>query len=356
MTDHSYNRAKPHEVPAADLHEQLAIEPYQGEALSRLRLWLEPEQRRRDAVRAARDHDLETLWALTQAHRTLHGGSGGVQSSPHTLRTYRNGLRLWLHFSAGRALSLLHPRADDGSLFVRELEAGRLHLERPRKRPQLAAAPPRQRPLAPSSVNVYLAGARALYRALRWAEASDADPFLDVKVRPDQVARWDKRQPYPPAALDALLALDDPRHRLTVLLGAHAGLRASEIVGLRRTDIDLAAGRLRIVGKGQKTRVVNLSASLKRALTEWLIQHPSADKVIGGTPEAARLRLRRACLRVGVPFLSLHALRHSAGTRLVKSGRTLQDVARHLGHASVATAEIYAKWADESLKNELDNW
>ncbi len=329
----------------------LALVAYQGE-LSGARAWLEPEQRRREAVRAARDRDLPTLWSLTEAHHTLHSGQG----SRHTLRTYRNGLRLWLLFTGRRATSVLRPKADEGSLFVRELEAGHLKLERVRKHPPSSAVAKPLRRLSPSSVNVYLAGVRALYRALRWADATDADPFLDVKVGADKVARWDKRSPYPQAAVELLLSAGDLRHRVTVLLGAHAGLRASEIVKLNRADVDLAAGRLRVLGKGNKTRVVNLSSSLKRALAEVLAQPSEMPFVIGGTPEAARLRLRDVCLRVDVPFLSLHALRHSAGTRLVKSGRSLQDVARHLGHASVATAEIYAKWADESLQNELDSW
>ena len=329
------------------------MQPYQG-PLSFARLWLEPEQRRREAVRAARDRDLETLWSLVQAHHSLHTSVG----SRHTLRTYRNGLRRWLAFTERHAVGLLRPKPDEGALFVRELEAGQVPLERSNRKAGSAsvARPAVSRPLSASSVNVYLAGARALYRALRWADATDADPFLDVRVGADKVARWDKRSPYPQAAVEALLTTGDARHRVTVLLGAHAGLRASEIVGLKREDVDLVAGRLKVIGKGNKLRVVNLSASLKRALSELLAGQPGQALIIGGTPEAARLRLRAICLQIGVPFLSLHALRHSAGTRLVKSGRSLQDVARHLGHASVATAEIYAKWADESLKQELDNW
>ncbi|WP_293913769.1 site-specific integrase [Deinococcus sp.] len=358
----------------------LTLARYEGGSLERARAWMDEGERRRLAVLAARDRDLETLWSLTEAHLTLHSGAAG---SRHTLRTYRNGLRLWLLFTGRAAVSLLRPRADEGSLFVRELEAGKLHLKRASKnKPQAADSAQAGRPLSASSVNAYLAGARSLYRALRWAGATSVDPFLDVRPRADKVARWDKRQPYPQAAIEALLKVGDARHRVTVLLGAHAGLRASEIVRLRRSDVDVAAGRLRVVGKGDKVRVVNLSASLRRELAALLVGPlsvgplpgspllvgpppgsplpdsplPGAELVIGGTPESARLRLRRACLHVGVPFLSLHALRHSAGTRLVRSGRTLQDVARHLGHASVATAEIYAKWADESLQNELDNW
>ncbi|MFC3832887.1 tyrosine-type recombinase/integrase [Deinococcus rufus] len=60
--------------------------------------------------------------------------------------------------------------------------------------------------------------------------------------------------------------------------------------------------------------------------------------VIGRTPEAARNRLRTLCIRVGVPYRGLHALRHTAGTRLVRAGFQLQDVAKHLGHSDVQTA------------------
>ncbi|WP_425514242.1 tyrosine-type recombinase/integrase [Deinococcus aestuarii] len=54
--------------------------------------------------------------------------------------------------------------------------------------------------------------------------------------------------------------------------------------------------------------------------------------MIGRTPEAARGRLRTLCKREGIPYLGLHALRHTAGTRLVRAGFPLQDVAEHLGH------------------------
>ena len=327
------------------------LERYQGEALSRARQWLDPEYRRRSAVQAARDRDAEALWSLTEAHHTLRGGALG---SRHTLRIYRNGLKLWLLFAGQNAVGLLSPRPDEGSMFVRELEAGMLKLSRKRHVAPSEHKP--ARPLAPASVGAYLAGARALYRALRWAGATQADPFLDVKVVADKVAKWDKRQPYPQSAIMALLSVGDARHRVTVLLGAHAGLRASEMVGLRCADIDLDAGRMKVIGKGRKLRTINISASLRREIAALMAQQPGAALLIGGTPEAARLRLRRACLQAGVPFLSLHALRHSAGTRLVQSGRSLQDVARHLGHASVATAEVYAKWADESLQHELDKW
>ncbi len=328
----------------------MTLDVYREDRLSRARLWMDPDTRRREAMRAARDHHLDDLWSLTEAHHTLHGGGTG---SRHTLRTYRNGVRLWLQYAGRQAISVLHPSADHGTLFTRELEAGTLRLERRTSKGTPASTG--GAPLAHASVVAYLAGARTLYRALRWAGATTADPFLDVKPAPDRTAKWDKRQPYPQDAVEALLAVGDARHHALVLLGAHAGLRATEIVRLRWQDINLVSGTAHVTGKGGKVRRVNLSRSLKEAL-EALRASAVGEWVIGGSPEAARLRLRRACLEAGVPYLALHPLRHTAGTRLVRAGRTLQDVARHLGHASVATAEIYGKWADEALKRELDEW
>lgn len=58
-------------------------------------------------------------------------------------------------------------------------------------------------------------------------------------------------------------------------------------------------------------------------------------------------------VRVDVPYRGLHALRHTAGTRLVRAGFQLQDVAEHLGHSDVQTACTYGKWADTRLREHL---
>ena len=105
-------------------------------------------------------------------------------------------------------------------------------------------------------------------------------------------------------------------------------------------------------GKGGKTRRVLLSSSLIADLRELGPQQEGVA-VIGRTPEAARGRLRTLCQREGIPYLGLHALRHTAGTRLVRAGFQLQDVAEHLGHSDVQTARTYGKWADDRLKEHM---
>lgn len=77
---------------------------------------------------------------------------------------------------------------------------------------------------------------------------------------------------------------------------------------------------------------------------------------MGGSYPAAVERLRRLCARAEVPYRGHHALRHYAGTRLVREGATLDDGARHLGHSALETARVYAKWSDEGLRRRLAGW
>lgn len=117
--------------------------------------------------------------------------------------------------------------------------------------------------------------------------------------------------------------------------------------------MDLDASALMVThGKGGKTRRVLLSASV---IADLRALGPKKDDaaVIGRTPEAARGRLRTLCKREGVPYLGLHTLRHTAGTRLVRAGFQLQDVAEHFGHSDVQTARTYGKWADDRLREHL---
>ncbi len=57
-----------------------------------------------------------------------------------------------------------------------------------------------------------------------------------------------------------------------------------------------------------------------------------------------------------MPNKGVHALRHYAGTRLMQQTKSLEDVARHLGHSSIETTRVYAKWSDEKLRDVLNDW
>jgi integrase/recombinase XerC len=312
----------------------LALDVLRTTTFDRAKAWsdLNPEERRRRAVLAVRDQDADTLWALTEAYLTLHGSSG-TAISPRTLKAYRWAVNRYLTYAGAQAVNLLRASSSDGVRFVRTVEA---------------------EGLSASSTRVQLAGVRLFYAALRWADATQAAPFNDVKPVREKTAAWDKRSPYTHDEVQALLEHADERMQALILLCAHGGLRISEALAVRRADINLDGRELTVRhGKGGKQRRVVIGETLIRALS-CLTEQPGS--LIGGSYPAAVERLRRLCLRAGVAYRGYHALRHYAGTRLTREGASLDDVARHLGHAVLETARIYAKWSDDSLRKRIGHW
>jgi integrase/recombinase XerC len=262
--------------------------------------------------------------------------------SAHTLRAYRTGLEVTLEQLEGE--NILHPHRHWAHRYTRALETA------PNGRPGRGAST-----LKPATVRSRVAAARALYAALRWAGATDADPFADVRPAPDREAPEDKRQPYPPESVDRLLAHASPRERAVVLLGAHAGLRVSDIAALRAVNVNLGARRLQVArGKGGKARGVDLSIRLCAALEAL---EPAPDgRVIALSAQGIRAALRRLCLEAGVAYQGVHSLRHTAGTRIYRATRDLKATARHLGHARVETSAVYAKYGDDEVREIVAEW
>jgi len=310
---------------------------YTGTALARATVWatLPDEERRRRATDAAHRHDATLLWELTEARLTLNGGAG-INISPRTLATYRSAITR-LVMQDGREWDLLKPKRDAAALWIGEMEA---------------------HGLKPATVRVYLAAARALYVALRWAGATVADPFTDSKPGRDPVAREEKRQPYTDDQAAQLLRVAFTYHeRLLVLLCGHAGLRASEAVALKWSDIDLDRGRLVVVaGKGRKTRTIPLSGTLRRELA-LEHAHPYGDWVLPYRDRrSAWYHIKEMAQRAEVPALGVHALRHTAGTRMMRQTGSLEITARLLGHSQIETTRIYAKFADDTLDEAVSGW
>jgi integrase/recombinase XerC len=142
-----------------------------------------------------------------------------------------------------------------------------------------------------------------------------------------------------------------------------SGIRVSELVGLDLSDIDRTRNTLRVIGKGNKERIVPIGLPALRAIDEWL-------KVRGGITskdsEAALFlgtRGNRIDQRVvrevvydatqalgGSKKLGPHALRHSAATHLLEGGADLRTVQEILGHSSLSTTQIYTHVTQERIK------
>ena len=152
----------------------------------------------------------------------------------------------------------------------------------------------------------------------------------------------------------------DARDLAIVELLYGSGLRVSELCGLRYEDMDLARGEVRVWGKGSKQRLVPLSDPAMAALRAWLDVHRSAF-VTPDTPAAAiflnqRGRamtprdVRRVIDRRSVVPTHPHALRHTFATHLLDGGADLRAVQELLGHADIATTQIYTHVSRERLR------
>ena len=310
------------------------IQRYAGTHKARAEAWAAHSDAdlKRRAVVAAHERAAAELWSLTEAYLTLHGASGATVS-PHTRRSYRRGVEDLV--AAWARENLLRPSRDAAHVFVRDLEA---------------------QGLTPGTVRVKLASARLLYKALRWAGATEAVPFEDVRAARDHTAPEDKRRPYTHEALERLLQAAGPVDRVMVLLGAHSGLRVAEMVALEWRDVDLAERTMTVRrGKGGKRRAVTLGPTVLQALNDLRAVSLGAKVLPFATTNRARQRLEALCNRAGVRYLGVHALRHYSGTRLAGE-RELRDVARHLGHSSIETTAVYAKWRREALQSSVGTW
>ncbi len=140
-----------------------------------------------------------------------------------------------------------------------------------------------------------------------------------------------------------------------------AGLRVSELVQLRTSQVNLNRGLLRISGKGNKERLVPLGEAAVEALEAYLAQRApdkaAADMVFlsargqGMTRQAFWYRIKKYARRCGIyPLPSPHQLRHSFATHLLNHGADLRVVQMLLGHSDLSTTQVYTQVAKSALK------
>lgn len=146
-----------------------------------------------------------------------------------------------------------------------------------------------------------------------------------------------------------------------------SGLRISELADLERPDVNLRQGVLRVSGKGGKERLVPLGDSASRCLSRWMAgpreqwaaagsEHVFLSRRGQGlTRQALWQRIRKYALELGFGArLTPHKLRHSFATHMLDHGADLRVVQMLLGHADLATTQIYTHVAQARLKELHD--
>lgn len=141
-----------------------------------------------------------------------------------------------------------------------------------------------------------------------------------------------------------------------------SGLRVSELCGMDARDIDWDRGLVRVLGKGAKERTVPIGGPASSALQGWLaaragIADPREDALFVGArgsridPRVVRRVVHAALDAVpDAPDFGPHGLRHAMATHLLEGGADLRSVQEMLGHASLATTQIYTHVTNERLK------
>lgn len=271
------------------------------------------------------------------------------QVSSNTVAAYRDTLRLMLVFASER-----HGK-EPGKLDIDDLDAPLIgafldHLEHERKN-------------GVRTRNARLAAIRSLFRyaALRHPEhAATIERVLAIPPK-----RFERRLVtyLTEAEIDALLAAPDRttwigrRDTALFALAVQTGLRASELIGLKCSDVHLGSGaHVSCNGKGRKQRITPLTSGTVAVLRAWMTERaglhvdPLFPTRIGRALSRDALERRLAgyvedatavCPSLARKRVSMHVLRHSAAMRLLRAGVDTSVIALWLGHEQIETTQIY---------------
>ena len=221
-----------------------------------------------------------------------------------------------------------------------------------------------RRGLSPKSLQRRLSACRSFYRWLLRHGRIAASPAAALRApkaprRLPQVLDVDEASRLVEVPTDVPLGLRD---RALLELFYSSGLRLSELCAVRWRDLDLAEGLVSVIGKGRKQRSVPVGSHARVALAAWRAERPAdADApVFPGrngpiTPRAVQLRLRQLAQRQGLfKRVHPHLLRHSFASHVLESSGDLRGVQELLGHADIATTQIYTHLDFQHLAKVYD--
>jgi integrase/recombinase XerD len=272
--------------------------------------------------------------------------------SRNTLEAYRSDLLQFGAHLRRTGTDALQARHSDLSDFVADLAAG--GEDRPA--------------VAPATLQRKVACLRSFYRHLRRQDLIADDPTVHLRA-PKQNRRLPQVLSRDEVAklMEAPRGTEPPalRDRALLELMYACGLRASEAIALETGDVDLDTGVLRARGKGSKERLVPIGSAASRALVLYLgrgrprlvgdrlearlfVNHRGAGLTRQGLYKIVQRHARAAGLE---GKMSPHTLRHTFATHLLAGGCDLRSLQEMLGHADIATTQVYTHLSAERLKD-----
>ncbi|MDV3469787.1 tyrosine recombinase XerC [Stenotrophomonas sp. C3(2023)] len=263
--------------------------------------------------------------------------------SAHTLDAYRRDLEALQHWAQAQQSGV---DALDGEALRRFI------------------ADEHRRGLSASSLQRRLSACRGYYRWQLRHHRIEVDPTLGLKA-----PRAPRRLPQVLDADEAVQLVELPtegelgrRDRALLELFYSSGLRLSELCGLVWRDLDFAAGLVTVLGKGNRQRRVPIGGPARRALQEWRAESggTAAAPVFPGrngpiSQRAVQVRIKQLAQRQGLfKHVHPHMLRHSFASHILESSGDLRGVQELLGHADIATTQIYTHLDFQHLAKVYD--
>jgi integrase/recombinase XerD len=272
--------------------------------------------------------------------------------SRNTLEAYRSDLEQYGEYLRTRGLDPLTLSAAELRGFVSSLAEG----------------DERRRPVAPATLQRKIACLRSFYRHLRREQLIEHDPASELRA-----PRARARLPKVLSRDEVARLLSRPRGTAPTVLRDRAlletmyacGLRASEATGLELSDLDLEAGIVRARGKGSKERLVPIGSKAVESLRAYLER--GRPRLVGIREErrvfvnhrgTALSRqglykiVQRHAAAAGLDRrMSPHTLRHTFATHLLAGGCDLRSLQEMLGHADIATTQIYTHLSADRLRD-----
>ncbi len=269
--------------------------------------------------------------------------------SPNTLEAYKHDLDLLLQFLASQEVGVLDVKLEHLQQFAADLH---------------------DQGLSAKSQARVLSGVRSFYRFLEIDGVLEVDPtellesphlpqHLPTYLTTEEVDRLE-------ASVD-LSQAEGHRNRAIIEVLFSCGLRVSELTNLKLSNLYINERFIRVLGKGNKERLVPISESAIRELRFWFEDRKQMNIKPGEedylflnrrghhlTRTMILIMIKRQGEMAGInKTISPHTLRHSFATALLKGGADLRFIQALLGHADIGTTEIYTHLDDETLRHDI---
>ncbi len=269
--------------------------------------------------------------------------------SPNTLAAYQNDLSWLLSFCEQQEMNPLDMQLEDLQHFAVQLH---------------------EHQIGPTSQARILSGIRSFYKYLLLSGEIEQDPTellesphlgerLPEVLSTDEIDQIQK-------SID-LSKPEGQRNKTIIEVLFSCGLRVSELVNLKLSNLYLEEGFVRVMGKGSKERLVPISSKAVRELQYWFvdrnlmkIQQGEEDYVFLNrrgkhlTRTMILIMLKRQAVAAGITkTISPHTLRHSFATELLKGGADLRAIQAMLGHESIGTTELYMHIDTTTLREDI---